>query len=45
VNGSDIVVSELDPSTEKLTEVAKFDPVAEAAPEAMPRLPRIRTRG
>jgi UPF0755 protein len=34
VNGSDIVVSELDPSTEKLTEVAKFDPVAEAAPEA-----------
>jgi UPF0755 protein len=34
VAGTTIVVSELDPATLKLAEVAKFDPAAEAAPAA-----------
>lgn len=34
VNGADVVVRELDPVTNRYEEVAKFDPAAEAAPEA-----------
>lgn len=33
VNGTDILVSELDPATNRMAERMKFDPVAEAAPE------------
>ncbi len=33
VTGTDIVVSELDPATNEMTERMKFDPVAEAVPE------------
>lgn len=32
VNGADILVSELDPATQKLTEVLKFNPVADGVP-------------
>lgn len=32
VNGADVLVSELDPATQKLAEVMKFDPVAEGVP-------------
>lgn len=32
VNGADVLVSELDPATQKLTEVLKFDPVADGVP-------------
>lgn len=32
VNGTDVLVSELDPTTQKLTEVLKFDPVADGTP-------------
>ncbi len=34
VNASDMVVRELDPATNRYEEVAKFDPAAEAAPQA-----------
>ncbi len=33
VNGSDVVLRELDPATNRYVEVAKFDPVSEAAPD------------
>ncbi len=33
VTGTDIVVSELDPESQKLVEVMKFDPVADPAPD------------
>lgn len=32
VNGADVLVSELDPATQKLAEVMKFDPVADGVP-------------
>ena len=47
VTGSDIVVNELDPATQKLTEVMKFDPAAEAAPAdyaALAEVPGVRLR-
>lgn len=34
VNLADVVMRELDPATQRYTEVAKFDPATEAAPEA-----------
>lgn len=34
VNGTDVLVSELDPTTQKLAEVLKFDPVADGIPAA-----------